>query len=121
VKTAFTVWNGRIAPVFDTAKDVCLVEAENDCVISQSMRVLPPQALLWLAEQRVDAVVCGAISRPLHAQLSAAGIRVTPFVSGDVQEVIRAWLTGSLARPAFAMPGCCGRRGLRRGCCRRPF
>jgi len=121
VKAVFTVWNGRIAPVFDTAKEVCLVEAEKGRIVSQSMQALPLQALLWLAEQRVDAVVCGAISRPLHAQLNAAGIRVTPFVAGDVQEVIRAWLAGLLGRPAFAMPGCCGRRRMRRGCCRRSF
>jgi hypothetical protein len=42
--------------------------------------------------------------------LTAHGIRVIPFVTGDVDAVIHAWLTTGLNSGAFLMPGCC-RRG----------
>jgi hypothetical protein len=45
--------------------------------------------------------------------VAAYGIRLIPFVAGDLREVIRAWLGGKLECDAFAMPGCCG-RSLRR-------
>jgi hypothetical protein len=58
--------------------------------------------------------------------LAMRDVRVLPFIAGDVDEVIQAYITGELNRPRFAMPGCCGRRirfhGGRggRGCRRGP-
>jgi len=58
-------------------------------------------------------MVCGAISRPLQCLVASCGITVIPFVAGDLQEVIQAWLDGRIEDELFAMPGCCGlsRRG----------
>jgi hypothetical protein len=50
----------------------------------------------------------------MQALVTAYGIRVIPFVAGDLQEVIRAWLGGTLERDAFAMPGCCALRRRQR-------
>ena len=63
-----------------------------------------------LAELGVDVLVCGAISRPLEAMLTAAGVKVIAQVCGGIEEVLDAHGTGRLGDPAFAMPGCCGRR-----------
>ncbi len=117
----FTVWDGRIAPVFDTARQICLVESAGTRIRSEETLALPSPVVAWLLERRVDAVVCGAISRPFQERLTAAGIRVIPFVAGKLSEVIRAWLDGTIGGAAFTMPGCCGRRRMRRGCCRRTF
>ncbi len=87
--------------------------------MSENTYALPSQAVEWLQEQHVGTVVCGAISRPIQEQLSAAGIEVVPFVAGELREVVRAWFSGGLYGAAFTMPGCCGRRRMRRGCCRR--
>ena len=38
----------------------------------------------------VDVVVCGAISQPFEAALSAAGIKVIGFVCGPLEEVLSA-------------------------------
>ena len=45
-----------------------------------------------------------------HAE--ALGIRVSPFVSGEVQEVWEAWKNGHLDEACYSMPGCrrCRRR-----------
>ena len=58
----------------------------------------------------VEVLICGAISRPLAEMITDSGIRLIPFLSGDVEEVIQAFLAGNLPNSAFLMPGCCGRR-----------
>jgi predicted Fe-Mo cluster-binding NifX family protein len=113
MNAAFACWNHRIAPVFDSARQVLLVRAESGRIVSETQRVLPGelpvQKALHLAELGVGTLVCGAISRPLHGMVSAYGIRVIPFVAGDLREVVRAWIQDALTGDTFAMPGCSGR------------
>jgi len=113
MKAAFAHWDNRIAPVFDIARQIHVVESESGRIVAETEEVLsqdlPVQKVLRLAELGVGTLVCGAISRPLHEMVSAYGIRVTPFVAGALREVIQAWLKGGLAGDSFAMPGCCGR------------
>ena len=119
MKTAFAHWDHRIAPVFDIARRIHVVEADSGQIVAETGEVLaddpPVQKVLRLLELGVGTLVCGAISRPFHELVAAYGIQVTPFVAGDLSEVIQAWLTGNLERDAFAMPGCCGRGRGRRG------
>jgi len=122
MKAAFAVWKDRIAPVFDVARQIHLVEAEGGRIARETQEPLandlPVQKAIRLAELGAGTLVCGAISRPLQEMVSAYGIRVIPFVAGDLREVIQVWLTGGLNWDAFAMPGCRGRwreRGRFRG------
>jgi len=120
MKTAFATWDDRIAPVFDIARRIHVVEAESGRIVSETGEVLaeapPAQKAHRLVELGVGTLVCGAISRPFHEMVAAYGIRVIPFVAGGLSEVIQAWLGGNLERDTFAMPGCSGRgRGRRRG------
>ena len=123
MKAAFAARDNRIAPVFDVVRQIHLVEAEAGQVVSETQELLaddlPVQKALRLAELGIGTLVCGAISRALHEMVAANGVRVIPFVAGDLREVIEAWLRGGLDRNAFAMPGCGGRgrfRGM--GLCR---
>lgn len=118
MKAAFSCWEDRIAPVFDTARDFRLVEIQAGKVIRESRETLednqPLRTALRMAELQLDTLVCGAISGHIQALIAAYGIRVVPFVSGDLQQVIQAWVEGSIWNDTFAMPGCSfGRR--RRG------
>jgi predicted Fe-Mo cluster-binding NifX family protein len=117
MKAAFAHWDNRIAPVLDTARRIHVAEAESGRIVAETDEVLaddmPVQKALRLAELGVGTLVCGAISRPLHAMVAAYGIRVVPFVAGELREVIQAWLSGGLEGDDFAMPGCCGRRRRR--------
>ena len=120
MKTAFAYWDDRIAPVFDIARRIHVVEAESGRILSETGEVLaedlPAPKAHRLVELGVGTLVCGAISRPFHEMVAAYGIRVIPFVAGDLSEVIQAWLGGNLERDTFAMPGCSGRgRGRRSG------
>jgi len=114
IKAAFAHWEHRIAPVFDTTRRIRVAEIESGRIVAEREEVLaddmPVRKALRLAELGVGTLVCGAISTSLRAIVASYGIRVIPFVAGDLGDVIRAWLRGGLEGDAFAMPGCCGRR-----------
>lgn len=117
MKVAFAYWEDRIASVFDTARQIHLLEADSGNAISQTQETmqvdLPLERVSRLVELGIDTLVCGAISRSLQALIVGHGIVVIPFVAGDLNEVIQAWLGGNLVNDKFIMPGCYG-RGLRR-------
>lgn len=111
---AMSIWNHRIAPVFDVARDIRLVEVLGGRMIGQKQHVLsgelPVQRALQLVELGVETLICGAISRPVRAMIAGYGIQVIPFVAGNPEAVIQAWIKGGLAEEVFMMPGC-RRRG----------
>ena len=117
MKAAFTVWNNRIAPVFDVARQIRVVEAECGRVIREEEVVLKNDTASGKAGELsglgVNALVCGAISRSMANLVAACGIQVVPFVASDLREVIGAWLCGKISDGLFAMPGCRGCRRLR--------
>lgn len=117
---AFTVWNSRIAPVFDVARQVIILEgdATGDGQIVSLDNCSPQEKIRRLEEAGVNQLICGAISRPLCRLAQSRGIQVLPFVTGDQSDVVEAWKKGCLQEGAFAMPGC-GRRRKRRGGCQR--
>lgn len=111
---AMSIWNHRIAPVFDVARDIRLVEVLGGRMIGQKQHALsgelPVQRALQLVELGVETLICGAISRPVRAMIAGYGIQVIPFVAGNPEAVIQAWIKGGLAEEVFMMPGC-RRRG----------
>jgi predicted Fe-Mo cluster-binding NifX family protein len=117
MKVALATWNGRISPVFDVTRQVLMLHVEDGRVIGQHEEMLPgtdPQAQASrMAVLVPEILICGAISQQMTDLLAASNIQVMSFTAGDVEEVVAAWLAGTLPRPALAMPGCCGRR---RGC-----
>jgi predicted Fe-Mo cluster-binding NifX family protein len=116
MRAAFSVWDNRIAPVFDVARQILLVETKLGRIVSEKQEILadtvPVQKVACLVELGVDILVCGAVSRPLQEMISSNDIRVIPFVAGDLREVIGAWLAGKREIGLFAMPGCCKKRRL---------
>jgi predicted Fe-Mo cluster-binding NifX family protein len=118
MRVAFAAWNDRIAPLFDVTRRVHVVDTQGGRVVKESDEAIDGQApearAARLAALGVDALVCGAISRPQEALIHAYGLSVVPFVTGDLREVVEAWAEGRLAGAAFTMPGC-GGRGRRVG------
>ena len=115
MKIAVAIWNERISPVFDVARQIILFDVQNGKIVAQRSETLPGNEpagqVMRMAEIAPDTLICGAVSVSLAGMLEARGIRLISFISGAVEEVMAAYLTGSLPNPAFSMPGCCGRRG----------
>lgn len=113
MKVALSVWNERISPVFDAARQILLVDIENGEIVDRKIKSLPGSDLYSQVESvrllQPDVVICGAISRPLAELLTATGIRIIPFTAGSVEEAISAFLKGKLPCRSLSMPGCCGR------------
>jgi predicted Fe-Mo cluster-binding NifX family protein len=118
MRVALATWNGRISPVFDVARQLLILEMRDGKPLQRKEEVLPGTDALSqgarLGEFGIDVLICGAIAQPLAEFVSSKGIRVVPFVAGEVADVIAAYLRGNLPGPAWAMPGC---RGRGPGCC----
>ncbi|NQU44765.1 dinitrogenase iron-molybdenum cofactor biosynthesis protein [bacterium] len=95
MKAAFSAWNDRIAPVFDVARQIWLVEAKEGRILSETEASLSSEPALGkvdeLSRLGVEVLVCGAISRFLEGLVAARGIHVVPFVAGDLKDVVNAW------------------------------
>ncbi len=123
ISAAFTIWGGRIAPVFDVAHQAELVvwDSLDAKILSRSSLELlgksaAPKIMLF-KEQKVDVVICGAISSQALEEAVKAGFKVIPFVAGEMEEIIAAWTEGILEeQELYRMPGCCtqNRRRTRR-------
>jgi predicted Fe-Mo cluster-binding NifX family protein len=110
---------GRIAPVFDCCRRIIivlqgpleqeLVQNEDWASVSRLTRAAR------LTELKVELLVCGGISCWMEDQIRRYGIRMIPWVAGDVWEVLTALKEGRIFEPQYAMPGrgACTRR--RRG------
>ena len=111
MKAAFTIWNGRIAPVFDVAGQIALVKAE-DLDTPQPAQIIPfPGATalekLWFLKQYgVEVLVCGAMTCSSYYAARNYGIQVHRFIAGDSQSVINSWHAQDTLEQKFAMPGC---------------
>jgi len=117
MKIAVPIWNGFVSSVFDFAHKLLLVDIENAKVVNQSEVALESQLLSQrtgnLKNLGVDVLICGAISQALANMVTASGIQVLPYVTGRVDDVLQAYITGQLEQPQFTMPGYWA--GARRG------
>lgn len=108
-RIAFSIWNSRIAPVFEVARHMMVTEetdersyAEAYCFDSNNT----VERATILRSLGVTHLVCGAITTETSEILYELGIEVSSFVSGDYEQVKEALYAGSLHRKRHRMPGC---------------
>ena len=110
MKTAIPIWDGKISPVFDTASKLLIIQVEDNKEISRFEAYLDEQNLSRrcsrIQDLGVDVLICGAISRPFYRMLVAGGVNIIPWISGPAQDVLDAWMNGTLFHSKFLMPGC---------------
>ena len=124
MKVAIPVYGDYVSNVFDFAHTLLLVDIENGKEKKRYEVELENQTLSQRAGQlktlKVDVLVCGAVSQLLANMVTQSGIEVLPFVTGNIENVLGAYMTGQLTKPEFCMPGYRpgARRkfGQRRGC-----
>ena len=109
MKIAIPIYNDTVSNVFDFAHRLLLVEIRNGVEESRSEVSLTsesfPQRARRLGSLGIGVVICGAISRPLMSMLTVTGIDVLPYVTGGIDEVLQAYITGRLSQPQFITPG----------------
>ena len=110
MKVALTVWETRISPVFDSASMLLIAEIENARILKRDYERLNPELpanfINTLFQLGVSTLICGAISQIPANIIEGAGIRLIPFVSGDVETILRCFSCDIPITPKFLMPGC---------------
>ncbi len=119
MRIALTAWGDIISPVFDSAQILLIVDIENGEIVNRSNETLMPEISSRLADMLndlfVDVLICGAISQIPAGIIETSGIRLIPFISGNVEEVLATYAIGAQIVPKFSMPGCGRRHGHQRG------
>ncbi len=108
-------YQDRLASVFDNASEYRLYETDQDNHIYPAGRLSlpskdPMDRTSAIMACGVTCILCGAVCDTTRKHLERGGIAVHPWLTGTIDETLRAYLQGSLAD--FAMPGCrnCGER-----------
>ncbi len=118
MKVAIPIWGNRMSPVFDTSSRLRVVDIADNRVRERTETELQSQDLsgrcIRIRDLGVDILICGAITGHLARLLRAAGIEVIPGISGDPEEVLNAYLEGTLSSARFLMPGCKAFQGAHR-------
>ncbi len=110
MRIAIPQWQGRVSPVFDVAGNLLLIDIENGQEVRREERRFlgtnPSLRVTEFLSIGAGILICGAISTPLRSRLIASGVHVIGFACGTVDDVLTAYLNGTLARRALVMPGC---------------
>lgn len=116
-QVALTIWGSRISPVYESASHIRLVQINDMHTARMNDMPLPPDPIRRIEmfrEHGVRVLICGAISGLQASIIRACEIRLLPFVTGEVNEVLTAYTHGKLDSVQFTMPGCFGRQRHRR-------
>ncbi len=118
-KVAIPIWDKRVSPVLDSAACLAVFDIDGQSEPEHELISLPQthftRKAKYIAELKVDTILCGALSRPLRRTLVRLGINVLPWLTGEIKDVIRAYLDGELASERFSLPGCGRRARCRKG------
>ena len=114
---AISIWNQRIAPVFDVSRTALLCLIKEGRVMQEYLEGLPAEdpvgKIHALQNLETDVLICGAISKSVLELAEMYGIVTFPFTSGNVEEVKVAYTEDRLGEPCFVRPGCRRRRRMR--------
>ncbi len=112
MKIAVTVWDDKIAPVFDSARTLLIVDIKNERINTISYHPFDPKFTARLTEELnhlgIDVFICGAISEIHSTLIEACRIQLISFMSGNVTQILEAFAKGNPLAPSFLMPGCNG-------------
>ena len=108
MRVAILEWNERVHPVFDTLESVKVysVEGKTFELVKEVVVKAEEQPMSVIKGLNIDTLVCGAIPYRYERELNSLGIDVIPFISGDVGDVVKAFIENRLSDPSFNMPGC---------------
>ena len=109
MKIAVPEHQGRIAPVFDTCQRILIIAVTPDGGQVVSSRDWSAQSREGRARELkglgVEALLCGGITCWMEQQVCLHGIRLIPWLAGDVGEILCAFREGRISDGQYAMPG----------------
>jgi hypothetical protein len=110
MKMALTVWENRISPVADSARQLHVVDVEHRTILGWRTEFLDAESVFHrarrLADLEVKIFICGAISDFFASLVEGYGIWLIPFICGEADEVLDAYMEDFLRSPRLMMTGC---------------
>jgi len=110
MRIAIPIWEESVSPVLDSALRLLVVEMNDH---KETCRFVYPLAehdisrrCLRIKELDINTLICGAVSSPFHRMLQASGIEVIQEISGKAEDVLKAFLQGSLFCSKYMLPWC---------------
>ena len=109
MKVAITVWDDCVSSVLDFAQRLVVADLKDGTEKARTEIGLPERdpfaKLARLRELGVDVLICGAVSRSLACAFTAYDIQLLPYVTGKVDDVLKAYQAGQLGLPQYRLPG----------------
>jgi len=111
VRIAVPAYGSRIMPRFGQAREFFFAEIDPATRSLHQLRprlwdiYSDPPLVSWLAREGVAAVVCGGIHPRFQLALVAEGIEIHWGFRGEVEEVLRDWLSGGCEPLGSLTPG----------------
>jgi predicted Fe-Mo cluster-binding NifX family protein len=109
MRIALPIDGKLVSTVFDFAERLCLVDIEAGRVRKQQeVDFADKLASLRVAQLKrlgIDALICGAISEPVAMMIHHSGIDLLSGITGDVDDVVSAYMDSRLDRPQYRLPG----------------
>lgn len=100
MRLAITIWENRISPVADSARELLVVDVGGGKIIRRRHEQFNGDSLFdhagKLAELSVKTFICGAISDFYGGLVEGYGIRLISFVDGQVDDVLNGFLSNTL-------------------------
>ncbi len=97
----------RLAALLENAAELHFFQVKGRTAVAKGFSPMPAGGssglLLTLHGFSIDTLLCGAVAPATLDVLRSGGIKVHPWLSGGIDEVVRACVLGDLTR--FRMPG----------------
>jgi len=108
MKLAIPEFNGRLSPTFDFCRNLLVVEVspgEQPRITDLDLSGLEGcQRACFLKTLKIDTLICGGISRELAEDVREHGVRIVPWLSGEILEILDAYFQDRLPDPRWALP-----------------
>ncbi len=118
MRIAIPVWDDKVSPVFDTALKLLVVNIDNNREESRFFYPIDEEDITRKCQRikrlELDTLICGAVSQVFLQILLSSGLDVIQEISGPAEDVLKAYLDGTIFQPRFLMPGC---RRWQHRCC----
>jgi predicted Fe-Mo cluster-binding NifX family protein len=110
MKVAIPIFRSRVSPVLDWCTRLLLVRIRTGREETREEIEVGGLDLLERVERLsnagTDVLICGAIGDFVARLLESKGIRVIPWISGEIEDVIHALASEEFPHDRFLMPGC---------------
>ena len=110
MRIAAAIWEDKISPLMDTASRLLIIDRSTPENTTRYEAAFFGHGIWhrtkFIVGHDVEVLLCGAISRPFKNMLCANGVQVVNGLSGSIETIMDAYLTGNLDRSVFFMPGC---------------